>query len=117
MSSTRQKDKLRLRQRESPCTDTAVPASDRMLVTISWTALFKIVAVGALVFLCVLVGRLGALIFLALLLSVALSRLVHAVRSRGGPKWLGVTGAALIVLAAVTALAGFLLPAIATQLN
>jgi len=103
------------RPRTPGLTKTAQPAATTVRHTLAWSALFKIIALAALVCLVFVLGRLLALVFLALLLSLALSRIVSACTRRGLPSWIGVALSALSFLAIVAVFVSLLLPAIANQ--
>jgi predicted PurR-regulated permease PerM len=94
---------------------TTRPATTTTTHTLAGSALFKIVAAAALIWLVGRLGRLVALVFLALLLSIALSRIVSACTRRGLPAWVGVALSALSFLSVIAAFVCLLLPAVANQ--
>ncbi len=102
-------------QRLAETAQPADPASTTTTHTLAWSALFKIVVVAALVCLVFLLGRLLALVFLALLLSIALSKIVSLCTRRGLPAWIGVALSALSFLAIIAVFFSLLLPAVANQ--
>lgn len=100
---------------EEAVSDKGPSAGTKLEITISWTALFKIIAVVALVGLAITLGRLLGLIFLALLLSLALSKIVQVCIRWRWPRWIGVAIAAMAVFVFVAAAVGLALPAVANQ--
>lgn len=83
--------------------------------TVSWTTIFRVVFTAAVILLSIQLGRLIALIFFALLLSLALWKIVQVAVRLGLPKGAGIAAAALTVVALLTGLVAFVVPAVANQ--
>lgn len=84
-------------------------------LTVSWSALAKILVVAGLVALGIVLARLAELVFLSLLLGLALSRVVQYFSKRNLPRWLGISAAVALVLVLIGFFVGLLAPAIANQ--
>jgi len=83
-------------------------------ISVSWVSLGRIILAIAVIGLLCLLGKLLQLVFLSTLLALALHQIVAAVTRRGGPRWVGIFVALLVVLAFV-ALVGLLVPGLVKQ--
>lgn len=113
MSLSTQKPAPRVKLRQASRTENR--RLSKVELTISWSALFKILVVAGLVLLGIVLARLAALVFLALLLGLALSRVVQYVTKRKLPRWLGIGAAIALVLILLGFFVSLLAPAIANQ--
>ena len=107
--------KIKLRPRSPRPAEAAHPAKTTVTHTIAWSVLLKVIFAAALVCLIILLGRVLALVFLALLLSIALSQIVRVCSRHGLPSWVGVALSALSVLSIIAVFLSLLLPAVANQ--
>lgn len=100
----------RLRRQQAP--RTSPPVTE---VTVSWATIARVLIAAGVVCLIFLLGRLLALIFFALLLSLALWRVVQRCERWGWPRSLGITCATLTIVAILAGVVGLLIPAVANQ--
>jgi predicted PurR-regulated permease PerM len=85
-------------------------------IKVSWGTLFKLFAFGLLVLVLIQLAPLAGLLILAFFLAITMAPVAAAITRRGGPKWLGVTVCALVVLGSFGAFLFFVIPLAGSQL-
>lgn len=84
-------------------------------ITVSWMTLFKILAAVLLAYLSIRLWPLVELLFLALLVAITLSPIVHWTRRRGWPEWTGIAISFFLLLSFVVLFFGLVVPSMALQ--
>ncbi len=91
------------------------PEPSRVVITISWAAIFKILLGCLLSYWVVLLRPLGVLLFLSLLIAITLWPVFDWARRHSWPKWAGVLLCALILFGLVGLAVGIMIPTFVTQ--
>ena len=84
-------------------------------ITVSWAAIFKVLAACLLVYLAINLSRFVGLLLLSALIAIAFRPLVQWTRRHHWPKWSAVTLCGLILLGTVGLFFGVLAPTISSQ--
>lgn len=87
----------------------------RVVITISWAAIFKVLLACLLAYWAVLLRPLGILLLLSLLIAITLWPVFAWSRRHHWPKWTGVLLCALILFGLVGLIVGILIPTVVTQ--
>lgn len=104
------------------CTPPAAPglpekpsALRRFEITISWSTILKVLAAALLTYLAIELWPLLSLVLLALLIAITLFPILHWIRRRGWPDWIGILLIGLLLFVSVALFAGILIPTVGNQ--